>query len=436
MYTFEQSLLIAIPGFSLLILLEFLYGRWRKRDAYAHISDVISSLCSGLTFIVSNTIGFGVLVFTYDWVHQNFAQGEISASSWWVWPLAFVVKDFTSYWVHRWAHANSFLWSMHLVHHSSEQFNLPVALRQNAFKWLDYGNLLMLPLAIAGVPVEVMAIIYPIHYFLQYWYHTPHIGKLGLLEYIIVTPAQHRVHHAINDVYIDKNFASIFCWDRLFGTFQQELDEEPPVYGCLGPVRTWDPMKIELNYIGRLLRDAFYTKHWGDKVRVFASRTGWRPEDVKARWPGAYIENYRDFERFKPSVPRWLEWAGFLEMSIVAAGGALYLFANMATIAPNAPWLFSYVAIILFGINGLAAVLEGRSGVLGGSVRFAIVGFWLVTSGGLFAMPQWLALSVAGYFALSFAFTAVRWRHITVNGAQLTEAAGRSDQAGQGTSLA
>lgn len=412
MYTFEKSLLIAIPAFALLILLEYLYGRWRRRDTYAHISDVISSLCSGLTFIVSNTIGFGLLVFSYEWVHQHFAQGEISASSWWVWPVAFVAMDFVAYWAHRWAHLNNFLWSMHLIHHSSENFNLPVALRQNAFKWLSYRNLLLMPIAVLGVPVEVMAVVFPVHYFLQYWYHTAHIGKLGWLEYVIVTPSQHRVHHAINDIYIDKNFAAIFCWDRLFGTFQEELAEEPCVYGCLGPVRSWDPMKIELNYMGRLLRDALFTRRWRDKLRVFAARTGWRPADVKARWPRATIENYRNFQRFRPQVPRWLEWAGFVELTVIAAGGALYLFAQIETIAPNTAWLYSYVAIILLGINGLSAALEGKSGLFGAASRFAILAYWLKTSDGVFAMSGWLATAVMTYFTATLALAALRWQQL------------------------
>lgn len=393
MYIFEQSLLLAIPAFSLLILLEFLYGLWRRNDTYSNRSDAISSLLSGLTFVVSNTIGFGLLVIGYDWVHGYFATGELNASIWWIWPLTFVVMDVASYWTHRWAHENGFLWSMHLIHHSSEEFNLPVALRQNAFKWFSYRPLLLLPLAMVGVPVEVVAVIAPVHYFLQYWYHTQHIGKLGWLEYIIVTPSQHRVHHAINDVYIDKNYSSIFCWDRLFGSFQEELDDEPCVYGSLGPVQSWDPMRIELRYITNMLRDAMFTREWGDKVRVFTGRAGWRPSDVADRWPGRYVDDYKNLARYRPVIPVWLQWWGFAELLAISTA-ALYLFANIASIAASTSMLVCFVGMVLLSINSLAALLEGDAGWLGAIARVLVAAYVIVSNGSLFGLSPPLTLIV------------------------------------------
>jgi sterol desaturase/sphingolipid hydroxylase (fatty acid hydroxylase superfamily) len=407
MYVFEQSLLIAIPAFSLLMLVEYLYGLWKGNNTYANKSDAISSLLSGLTFIISNTIGFGVLVISYDWLQSHIALTSVDSSQWWVWVATFIAMDFAGYWMHRWAHENGFLWSMHVIHHSSEHFNLPVALRQNAFKWLSYRPLMMFPIALIGVPVEVIAILAPIHYFMQYWYHTAHIGKFsgvwGWLEKIIVTPSQHRVHHAINDIYIDKNYGNIFSvWDRWFGTFQEELDEEPCVYGCLGPVRTWDPMKIELRYIGKMLRDAVFTKHWGDKIRVFTAHTGWRPDDVAARWPGPFVDDYKNFERYQPSVPSWLEWWGFTELlSIVAA--ALYLFANMASIAPDSFLLFSFVAIALLSIQSLAALLEGRCGWVGAIARVSVMAAVVVQTGSLYGLANGAVAGVGIYVAISLA---------------------------------
>lgn len=419
MYIFEQSLLIAIPAFSLLILLEFLYGLRRKNDTYSNRSDAISSLLSGLTFVVSNTVGFGLLVIGYDWVHSHIAYGELSASDWWIWPLTFVVMDVANYWVHRWSHENGFLWSMHLIHHSSEQFNLPVALRQNAFKWIGYQPLLMFPIALAGVPVEVVAVVAPVHYFMQYWYHTQHIGKLGWLEYVIVTPSQHRVHHAINDVYIDKNYSAIFCWDRPFGSFQEELDDEPCVYGSLGPVQTWDPMKIELAYIARMFRDAIVTRRWGDKVRVFTGHTGWRPSDVATRWPGRYVADYRKLERYRPNIPQWLEWWGFVELLAISAA-AMYLFANMASITANNSLLFCFVAIVLLSINSLAALLEGGAGWLGAVARIAIAGYVIASSGSLFGLPAPVTLIAFTYMLLTLA---IRFQRQMVGRSLLAESA-------------
>lgn len=407
MYTFEKALLFAIPAFGMLMLVEYLYGLWRKRNTYSNISDGISSILSGLTFIVSNTIGFGVLVFSYDWIQSHVAIGEVDTSHWWVWLATFVYIDFIGYWMHRWSHENSFLWSMHVIHHSGEGFNLPVALRQPAFKWLGYRPIMLLPVAIIGVPAEVIAILSAVHIFAAFWYHTQHIGKLGWLEYIIVTPSQHRVHHAINDIYIDKNYANTFCWDRLFGTFQEELDHEPPVYGCLGPVRTWDPIKIEVRYMAKMLRDAIFTQKWSDKIRVFASHTGWRPADVAARWPGPFIDDYKNWQRFQPSVPKWLEFWGLGELLFITLS-ALYLFANIEVIAVDDSLLFSFVAIVLFSIISLAALLENKVGWLGAVGNLVVISYVITTSGSLYGLDPLLVALVISYLGLGLVVRAQR----------------------------
>lgn len=141
--------------------------------------------------------------------------------------------DFAAYWNHRLNHKVNYFWNQHVIHHSSEEFNLACALRQPISTLIGYFPLFLIPAAIAGVQPEVINIIAPIHLFLQFWYHTRYIGKLGWIEYILVTPSQHRVHHAINKEYIDKNLSAIFCvWDRAFGTFQEELEHIPQFLVC------------------------------------------------------------------------------------------------------------------------------------------------------------------------------------------------------------
>ena len=132
------------------------------------------------------------------------------------------------YWSHRWNHKINLFWNRHVIHHSSEEFNLSCALRQNISAIVGVYFFLYIPLALLGVPTRVIALVAPIHLFSQFWYHTRLIDRLGVLEYVIVTPSHHRVHHAINDEYLDKNFSEIFIvWDKLFGTFQEELPSVP-----------------------------------------------------------------------------------------------------------------------------------------------------------------------------------------------------------------
>ena len=146
----------------------------------------------------------------------------------------------------------------------------------------------------------MISILGPLHLFGQFWYHTRHIGKLGWLEYILVTPSQHRVHHAINKEYIDKNLAAIFCiWDRAFGTFQEELDNVPCVYGTLKPVRTWNPILINFQHIWFLIQDAWYTSNTIDKLKIWFMPTGWRPLDVVDKIPRNKVINVMNQEKYK-----------------------------------------------------------------------------------------------------------------------------------------
>ena len=203
--------------------------------------DTVSSLSSGLTNIVKDSLGLGIIIVTYPYLLEHLALMEIK-TNWVVWVVGFVTLDFAGYWNHRLSHHINFFWNQHVIHHSSEEFNLACALRQSISNLLGYFPILLIPAALLGVPHKVIAILGPIQLFAQFWYHTQHIGKMGWLEYIIVTPSQHRVHHAINPEYIDKNLGQIFCiWDRMFGTFQEELKEVPPQYGVLKPAATWNP---------------------------------------------------------------------------------------------------------------------------------------------------------------------------------------------------
>lgn len=345
MDTFQYALLFAIPSFLLLMAIEFTWGLIKGHNTWHNQADAISSISSGLTYVCLQGLNIGVLVISYQWLATLVEPTPVVYQGIGLWLLVFVWTDFSGYWIHRWAHANSFLWAMHMIHHSSEEFNLPVALRQNAFKWFSYTGVMLLPLLLIGVPVEIVATVAPVHLFLQFWYHTRHIGKLGWLEYVLVTPSQHRVHHAINPRYIDKNFGQIFCWDRLFGTFQEELDSDPPAYGITTPVRSYNPMMIELRYMGRLCRDALYTRRWGDKLRVFLSRTGWRPDDSAQRWPTEKYDYLDDSQKYAPHNPPWRIAWGWTQLLLVVALTA-YLIIFMAQI-PEPAQLGIFALILL-----------------------------------------------------------------------------------------
>ena len=300
METYANVLLIALPSFMVLILIEILYGLWRKNLTY-NLMDTISSLSAGTTNMIKDLLGIGFIIISYPYILDTIALIQLEESIG-LYLIALVCMDFASYWNHRLNHSINIFWNRHVVHHSSEEFNLACALRQSISKnIIGFGALFLIPAALFGVPPKIIIVLAPLHLFGQFWYHTRHIGKLGWLEYIFVTPSQHRVHHAINKEYVDKNLSAIFCvWDRLFGTFQEELAEVPCVYGTLKPVQTWNPIIINFQHNWGLAKDAWRAKNWGDKFKLWFMPTGWRPKDVADRFPISAIENIYALEKYAP----------------------------------------------------------------------------------------------------------------------------------------
>ncbi len=287
---YAQVLLIAIPVFIGLMLIEAFYSWWIGKFSFRSM-DTISSLSSGTTNTLKSVLNLTLVVISYGWLVDKVALFEFE-SSWVKWILSFIAIDFAGYWSHRLNHSINIFWNRHIVHHSSEEFNLACALRQPISTLVSLGFIFLFPAALLGLPTGLIAEISALHLFLQFWYHTKHIPKLGWLEYVIVTPSQHRVHHAINDIYLDKNLSAIFCvWDRMFGTFQEELEEEPCVYGVKKAVETWNPILINWQHMWRLIQDAWRTKSWGDKFKLWFMPTGWRPDDVNKKYPIEYTKD-------------------------------------------------------------------------------------------------------------------------------------------------
>jgi alkylglycerol monooxygenase len=300
MDTYANILLITIPIFLVLIVIEVSYGVWKNDQKHSYM-DTISSLSSGFTNLMVDILGLGIIIFSYPFFYERLKIVELEESIL-LYFLAFICVDFASYCHHRLKHSINVFWNMHVIHHSSEEFNLACALRQSITNNLGIGILFLIPAALLGVPAKMISILGPLHLFGQFWYHTRHIGKLGWLEYILVTPSQHRVHHAINEEYIDKNLAAIFCiWDRAFGTFQEELDDVPCVYGTLKPVNTWNPILINFQHLSYLIQDAWHTNNIGDKLKIWFMPTGWRPKDIIDKYPRNSVDNVYDQKKYKPN---------------------------------------------------------------------------------------------------------------------------------------
>ena len=300
-----KSLFVAVPIFMFLIALEALVAK-RRGIRINRQADVITSLSSGLTKIIRDGVKYGFAIIGYSWLVNNLTVFHIE-NIWLAIIIAFLVQDFTGYCTHRLKHRVNILWNRHIIHHSSEDFNLACALRQSISNAINFSTIFMIPAALLGVPVKIFIILGPIHFFFQFWYHTQLISKMGLLEYFLVTPSHHRVHHAINPEYIDKNYGQILIiWDKLFGSFQSEINDVKPVYGTLKPVRTWNPVIINFKHLWQLLKDAWRAERYFDKLRIWFMPTGWRPSDVKEKFPLLEVTNPAKQLKYNTNNSGWL----------------------------------------------------------------------------------------------------------------------------------
>ena len=401
METYANVLLYAIPFFMILLGIEILYGYFIKNQKYK-VMDTVSSLSSGFTNILKDVLGLGIVLVTYPYLVDNLALINIEAT-WLVWIVAFVAIDFAGYWNHRLSHKINFFWNQHVIHHSSEEFNLACALRQSISNLIGYFPFLLIPAALLGVPYEVIAILAPIHLFAQFWYHTQYIGKMGWLEYIIITPSQHRVHHAINTEYLDKNLGQILSvWDRVFGTFQEELDAVPPQYGVLKPAATWNPIIINFQHIWRLIKDAWRTKSCWDKLRIWFMPTGWRPADVKEKYPIPIIENVYEFERYETPSSNALKGYAIFQL-FATLGFLLFLFLNFANI--DFDGLLIYGAFLFVGIYGYTTLMDRTNYAVWIEVIRGILGLgFIFSTKDWFGINEYLSsgsLLIGSYFVLT-----------------------------------
>jgi alkylglycerol monooxygenase len=406
MELYGKLLNITVPFFLFFFLVEKIV-EWRKGLHVIRGLDSVSSFSSGITNVVKDVLGISITIITYSWLADKIAIFHIQATVF-TYIIAFLVIDFQGYWVHRWCHKINFFWNYHIIHHSSEEFNLSCALRQSISNFINFFTFLLIPAALLGVPKEVIAIVAPLHLFLQYWYHTQLIGKMGFLEHILVTPSHHRVHHAINKEYMDKNLSQIFIfWDKLFGTFQQELDEVKPVYGVTRPVKTWNPVKINFIHLWLLTKDAWRTRSIKDKFRIWFMPTGWRPEDVKEKYPVDHIADAYNYKKFDtPATKAFIAWSWsqmFFNYFLL-----IYFFAFIAQIGK--PAIFYYGAFVFISIYAYTELMDGNRSAFYMELIKSLAGIYVIYYyGDWFSSSQhwpWYHYVVAGYFIISVFVTA------------------------------
>ena len=329
--TGPQIIVLATPVFFLLIGIEFVIGRVRGRDTY-RLSDALNSIGLGVMSQIVGVFSALLTVAIYVFAFEHVSLWQLSVREPWVWVAGLVLYDFCYYWVHRFGHTVALMWAAHVVHHQSEDYNLSTALRQTSSGWL-VSWIFYMPMAVLGFPPLVFGVVALVDLLYQYWVHTQQIGRLGWFDRWFCAPSNHRVHHAVNDKYLDRNYGGIFIvWDRMFGSFEPEDDAVPCVYGTRGPLRSWNPLWANLHNYVDMAQDSWRARSAADKLRVWFMHPGWRPADVAQRWPNPAFDLAR-VERFDPPMSRRAQVLAIMLFVAVLNATTLFLwFAHRLTL--------------------------------------------------------------------------------------------------------
>ena len=356
----SQVIVFATPVFLLMMLAEWglsrrANSRTAGRPAYG-LSDAINSLSLGILSQLSGlftklfTIGLYTLLYNALWETPDAPLW----STWYGALLALVIYDFCYYWLHRGGHRVAVLWAAHGVHHQSQHYNLSTALRQTSSGAL-LGWVFYVPMALIGVPPLLFGIVALVDLLYQFWVHTEQVGKLGWFDRVFCSPSNHRVHHAVNDEYLDKNYGGILVlWDRWFGTFKEEA--APCVYGTRGALNSWDPLWANGAVYWALMKDSWHTRSWADKLRVWIKPPGWRPADVLAHLPKSAFD-IRQVQTYAPPVRAATQWFAVLQFIWLMTGVLVVLWhAERWPLHMTAIWS----GVLISGFWALGAVLQGR----------------------------------------------------------------------------
>lgn len=316
-----NPIVIAIPVYFLLIGVEIIYQRITEIKTY-RLKDALTNINCGVISQITGAFLMTLLFGLYTFVQENMAFFYIPVK-WWAFPMAFVLFDFMYYWAHRLSHEINLFWAAHSVHHQSEDYNLTVALRQSSTQIL-WTFLFYLPLALAGFDPLVFITSQGVNLIYQFWIHTESIKKMPKwFEAIFNTPSHHRVHHARNPKYIDKNHGgTLIIWDRIFKTFAKE--EEKPYYGITRPLQSWNPLWANfVSYMG-IYHDWKRIPKFKDKLRLLVNKPGWLPD-----YMGGYSSPKqvpRGYKKFDVKTTHGLNSYVVVQFLIVIASTLLFLF--------------------------------------------------------------------------------------------------------------
>jgi sterol desaturase/sphingolipid hydroxylase (fatty acid hydroxylase superfamily)/uncharacterized membrane protein YhhN len=348
-----NTIVYAIPVFLALMAAEFCVGLATGRNVY-RLNDAIGSLTAGILSQISGVFMLALSIGIYVIVYNHVVVFSLRADDWRVWVGALIAYDFFYYWNHRIDHEVGLFWAAHVVHHQSDNFNLSTALRQPSTGVL-LGWIFYLPMAVAGVPPVVFVAVGLIDLLYQFWIHTELVGKLGWFDKVFASPSNHRVHHGINHLYLDKNYGGILIlWDRLFGTFEEEV--EKPVFGVRGGLGTFDPLWANVSYYATMADLCWRARDWRDKIKVWFAPPGWVPMELRPAGPEAPFD-VKAVRAYDPPAGRAASILVFLALVAMIGATAAFLLA-----APELPFMNRLVVFLAMAASvwAMGRLLDGR----------------------------------------------------------------------------
>ena len=387
----------AVPFFLLAIIFELSYSWLKNKNTY-RANDAFSSMFMGALRSTSSALKIGLGGAVYFFLEVHFSLPRWDPSSIFTWVIAFIAYDFFYYWFHRISHERQIFWASHVAHHQSEDYNLSTALRQTGtgffLTWMFY-----IPLFIIGVPSYVFVSVASINLIYQFWVHTEHIPKLGWFELFFVSPSNHRVHHAQNEEYIDKNYGGVFIiWDRMFGTFKEEEENVACIYGIRGPLKTFNPVWANFHIYVKMLREIFYTKRFKDKLYVFFAPTRWSPGDSEHLSPKVNFDA-NSFKKYNPISSFASKIYAFFQLIFVSLISTLFVELGEINLAQGL-----IVAIAMVSTAYCVSLwLDCKKALFFDSLR---IGFLTTVLFGIFFFPdaKEFILPLAGYIITNLIF--------------------------------
>jgi sterol desaturase/sphingolipid hydroxylase (fatty acid hydroxylase superfamily) len=345
--------LFALPFFASLVALEIAIFAWRGNSPYRW-RESLASIAIGIGSKLVNLLKLGVPAGVLYFVWNN-RLAEVPLDTSWGLVLLFLGVELAYYWFHRLSHEVRWLWATHAVHHSPEHLNILAAYRLGWTGLLSGGWLLFTPLIFVGFHPAAVFLTLALNLLYQAWIHTDLIPKLGWLEYVLNTPSNHRVHHAMNADYLDRNYGGVLIiFDRLFGTYVEERDHEPCQYGLVTPVGSQNPVTIAFHEWLRMGRDALQAKSLRDLSGYLFGPPGWKPggqgqtsEDIRRAWRAKQAAEGVSPPELPSALPRrrQISWPA-LALAILVLGGLAmnYALAQQPSAATRAACMSDYRA--------------------------------------------------------------------------------------------